>query len=86
MSRFNAVRGRVPREGAWIVLAEAERACVALHGGKSWRAVQNAKGDWRAALERERHRVDGAVPSLVLLAGAALPSGDDAFQFEALAA
>ena len=85
MRRFNAARGRVPKDGAWLVIAEPERACIALHGGKAWRSVQNAKGDWRAALERERHRVEGALPSVVLLAGAPAPSNDSSFRFLPLA-
>jgi hypothetical protein len=86
MRRFNAARRALPEEGAWLVIAEPERACVALHGGKAWRAVQNAKGGWRAALERERHRVEGAVPSLVLLAGAAAPAADADWQFREMPA
>ena len=86
MRRFNAARKSVPKDGAWLVIAEPERACIALHGGSHWRAVQNTKGEWRAALERERHRVEGEVPSLVLLAGVAVPSNDDAFRFQALGA
>lgn len=86
MRRFNAARKAVPAAGAWFVLAEPERACIALHGGRHWRSVQNAKGGWRAALERERHRVDGAAPSLVLLMGAEAPAGDASFQFRALRA
>lgn len=84
MARFNASRGAVPAGGAWLVLAENDRACIALHGARAWRAVQNARGEWRAALERERHRVEGEAPSLVLLAGAPLPSGDASFDFKAL--
>src|SRR3954463_14363546 len=86
MARFNAARGALPRDGAWLVIAEPERACIALHGGRSWRTVQNAKGPWRATLQRERHRVEGPVPSLVLLAGEALPANDSSFQFRALSA
>jgi len=86
MRRFNASRKSLPRDGAWLVIAEPERACVALHGGKHWRAVQNAKGAWRAALERERHRVEGAVPSLVLLAGVAAPAAEAAWQFKEMPA
>lgn len=84
MRRFNASRKALPRDGAWLVLAEPSRACIALHGGRQWRAVQNAKGDWRAALERERHRVEGPSPSLVLLAGATAPASDESFRFKAL--
>lgn len=82
MRRFNASRKALPQSGAWLVIAEEERACVALHGGKQWRSVQNAKGGWRSTLERERHRVEGAVPSLVFLAGAALPPGDAGWEFK----
>lgn len=84
MARFNAARGAVPAAGAWLVLAEPDRACIALHGGRAWRAVQNARGEWRAALERERHRLEGDSPSLVLLAGAALPAQDASFSFKPL--
>jgi hypothetical protein len=86
MARFNEARATLPKDGAWLVVAERERACIALHGGREWRTVQNAKGPWRATLERERHRVEGPVPSLVLLAGDAPPANDGAFQFKALSA
>ena len=86
MSRFNAVRALLPALGAWLVLAEPERACIALHGQAGWRSVQSVKGDWRPALERERYRIDGEVPSLVLLAGAEPPANDAVFQFRAVPA
>jgi len=86
MARFNAARASLPGDGAWLVLAEPERACIALHGGRGWRSVQNARGPWRATLERERHRVEGDLPSLVLLAGEEPPANDPAFQFRALGA
>ena len=31
MATFNRARGIVPKSGAWLALAEPERACVALH-------------------------------------------------------
>jgi len=49
-------------------------------------AVQNGKGAWRALLDRERHRVDGETPNLVLIAGAAAPSNDGDWQFRAMSA
>ena len=54
------------------MVAEPERTCVALHAKGAFRAVQNAKGDWRTLLDRERFRVsmEGALPDLVLVAGA----------------
>lgn len=86
MRRFNASRKALPKDGAWLVIAEPERACIALHGGRHWRTVQNAKGAWRAALERERHRVEGAVPSLVLLAGSPPPPEEPGWQFREMPA
>jgi hypothetical protein len=74
MAKFNAARAAVPASGAWLVLAEPDRACVALHAGGRWRSVQNAKGAWLDLLERERHRVEGELPELVLLAGASSPA------------
>ena len=71
--------------GAWLVLAEPERACLALHGDTGWRSVQNAKGEWLTLLERERFRVHD-VPSLVLLAGARAPSDAGTWQFRELTA
>ncbi len=78
MRAINRWRSEFPASGAWLVLAEPERACTALHDGSGWRSVQAAKGAWPDLLERERHRVAGAVPDLVLLAGAAAPRGEAA--------
>ena len=41
--------------------------CVALYAAGRWQAVQNTRGEWLAVLERERHRIGGALPDLVLL-------------------
>jgi hypothetical protein len=81
MHVFNSSRKALPAAGAWLVIAEPERACVALHSAGAFRSVQNGKGEWRTLLERERHRVDGEIPSLVLLAGAAAPAGDAQWSF-----
>jgi len=86
MSKFNEWRKSIPDAGAWLVLAEPDRACVALHADGRWRSVQNGKGAWRALLDRERHRVDGEIPNLVLIAGAAAPSNDGDWQFRAMGA
>jgi hypothetical protein len=67
MAVFNRSRGAIPRSGAWLMLVEADRACAALHAKGRWQSVQNARGEWLALLERERHRAAGAVPDLVLL-------------------
>lgn len=84
MSRFNAWRRAVPAQGAWVVLAEPDRACIALHGSRGWRSVQNAKGDWRALLERERLRIEGEIPGLVLLGGAPVPAGHGPWRFRGM--
>ena len=76
MRAINRWRAEFPATGAWLVLAEPERACAALHAGGGWRSVHSAKGAWLDVLERERHRVEGAVPELVLLAGAAAPRAE----------
>lgn len=82
MHVFNGARAAVPHAGgAWLVIAEPDRACVALHADGAFRAVQNAKGEWRALLERERYRVDADGTRRVLLAGAEPPSNDPYWQF-----
>ena len=55
MAAFNRALKRIPPE-AWIVMAEEDRACVALYARGKWLAVQNARGSWEEILERERHR------------------------------
>ena len=84
MAAFNHHRGAIPASGAWLALAEPDRACVALHAGGEWRAVQNGKGAWLALRERERHRVDGDVPQFVLLDGARPPPDAQGWTFHEL--
>ncbi len=86
MSRFNENRPAVPASGAWLVIVEPDRACVALHGGGGWRSVHSGKDEWLTLLERERHRVAGEIPNLVLIAGAPAPAPQGAWQFRALGA
>lgn len=89
MEAANRWRQAIPAAGAWLVLAEPERACIALHAGHGWRSVQNAKGDWHTLLDRERYRLHGAegeVPSLVLLSGTKAPPKGDGWEFRELAA
>jgi len=85
MEAANRWRGAIPASGAWLVLAEPERACLALHGDKGWRSVQNAKGEWLTLLEREQLRLDDA-PGLVLLSGAVPPTAAGRWTFRPLAA
>ena len=87
MSVFNRARALVPSSGAWIVRADGDRVCVGLHAAGRWQAVQNTRGEWLAVLERERHRIGGALPDLVLLDSAA-PVANDApgWRLERLAA
>lgn len=65
MAAFNAARGRIPSAGAWLVLAEEERACVALFARRRWLAVQNARGAWQDILERERLRCDAGAAEVL---------------------
>ena len=69
MAAANRARRALPAGGAWLVVAEPDRACVALYGAGGWRAVQNAKGPWLPTLEREWHRAAPQAPKLALLAG-----------------
>jgi hypothetical protein len=65
MAAFNAARGRIPPDGAWLVLAEEDRACVSLYARGKWLAVQNARGAWEEILEREKHRTAVAVQEVM---------------------
>jgi hypothetical protein len=85
MEAINRWRADIPAAGAWLVLAEPSRACLAMHREGGWRSVQNAKGEWLTLLERERYRATEA-PNLVLLAGAAAPPGSERWTFHQLAA
>src|SRR5688572_1407106 len=80
MEAINRWRTDIPAAGAWLVLAEPGRACLAMHREGGWRSVQNAKGEWLTLLERERYRSTEA-PNLVLLAGADAPPASERWQF-----
>lgn len=86
MAAANRWRRSIPKTGAWLVLAEPARVCVALHAGGRWRAVQSAQGDWLALLERERHRIEGEVPDLALIAGARAERNMPGWRFRELPA
>ncbi|HEX2331828.1 MAG TPA: hypothetical protein VHI32_01520 [Burkholderiales bacterium] len=68
MTAYNAARGRIPREGAWLVLAERDRTCLARIATKGWASVHNGREvDVDELLERERSRASGEpLPALVL--------------------
>lgn len=80
MSAFNFWRGRFPKAGAWLLLVEPERACLALLFGRNWIRVQNTKGHypdaeaWVNLLDRERWRTNlEHVPDTVLVHAPRLP-------------
>lgn len=68
MAAYNAARRRIPREGAWLLLAERGRTCLARVAAKGWASVHNGReADPEELLERERSRASGEpLPSLVL--------------------
>jgi hypothetical protein len=67
MAAFNRLRARVPKEGAWIVLPEAEATCVALYANGRWAGVAVNRAGSEEALERERIRMGSAhAPGTVL--------------------
>jgi hypothetical protein len=68
MAAYNATRKRIPREGAWLLLTEPGRSCLARVAAKGWGSVQNGpESDWERQIERERNRAGGEpLPSLVL--------------------
>ena len=77
MAAVNCWGGSMARTGAWILIAEPERACVVLHGKGRWQAVVNAKGsfsapeEWATLLDRERHRIVEGDPVTTVLVHAA---------------
>src|SRR5204862_6393532 len=56
MSKFNEWRRSIPEAGAWLVLAEPDRACVALHADGRWRSGPTGTGAGRGRRDRERQR------------------------------
>lgn len=75
MAAFNRLRARVPKDGAWIVLPEAEATCVALYANGRWAGVAVNRAGSEEALERERMRMGSAhAPGTVLT-----PPGNDGY-------
>jgi hypothetical protein len=68
-------------------MVEPERACIGLYAKDNWQTVHNARGEWLPLLERERHRIGGEVPDLVLLhAEPAVPAEAPGWKVQRLAA
>lgn len=81
MAAFNQLRARVPKEGAWIVLPEAEATCVALYARGGWAGVAINRAGSEESLERERMRMGSArAPRTVLTSPA-----NDGYAMAALA-
>jgi hypothetical protein len=75
MAAFNRLRSRVPKEGAWIVLPEAQATCVALYAKGAWAGVSVSRATGETAIERERMRMGSAqAPNTVLS-----PPGNDGY-------
>ena len=68
MAAYNRARRRIPREGAWLVLAERGRTCLARLAASGWAWVHNGReADADELIERERSRSSGErLPALVL--------------------
>jgi hypothetical protein len=68
MHAYNRARGRIPREGAWLVQAERGRTCLARLAAKGWAWVHNGpESDVDELIERERNRSSGEpLPAAVL--------------------
>ena len=68
MAAYNRWRRRIPREGAWLALAETERLCLARLAPQGWASVYNGREtNGEELIERERSRSSGErLPALVL--------------------
>ena len=68
MAAYNASRKRIPPEGAWLLLTEPGRSCLARLAPKGWGSVHNGPdADWERLIERERSRAGSEpLPTLVL--------------------
>ena len=77
MAAFNCWRDSLAKTGAWLLIAEPERACLALYGKGRWQAVLNTRGiygapeEWVTLLDRERHRIVEGDPVTTVLVHAA---------------
>lgn len=74
MSAFNRWRGTIADNGAWLLLVEPRRTCLALFAARAWAAVQTVRGEfpgpenWAELLDRQQLRADVATaPRIVLV-------------------
>jgi hypothetical protein len=74
MAAYNRWRSAFPLEGAWFLMVEPERACLALIVRERWLAVQNLRGaydhadTWSELVEREHWRTNTEyIPETVLV-------------------
>lgn len=74
MSAFNQWRRALPKGGAWLLLLERERACLALADPRLWTGAQTSRGsyaapeDWAALLDRQSLRMGSdTAPRTVLV-------------------
>jgi hypothetical protein len=70
---FNRWRGSIGKHGAWLVLVEPGRVCLAMLSGRAWSVLQSVRSpadtppDWLALVEREKQRAPvQPVPPTVL--------------------
>ena len=69
MWAYNQARRRIAREGAWLVLPEQGRVCLARLAARGWAWVHNGREtEWQPLIEREKSRASGEpLPSQVLV-------------------
>ena len=74
MAAVNCWGNSMPQTGAWLLIAEPDRACLVLRAANRWHAILSTKGsfaapeEWATLLDRERHRiVEGDSATTVLV-------------------
>ena len=73
MSAFNQWRTVTGNKPVWVLLVEAQRACLAYLENGRWKAIHNIRGEfdcpdqWAELLDRERHLVAEAADAEVLV-------------------
>ncbi len=77
MAAVNCWGSSMAQSGAWLLIAEPERTCLALHDKGRWQAILSTKGsfsapeEWATLLDRERHRIVEGDPVTTVLVHAA---------------